>query len=103
MVIDWVAHARRTIESLGAQWSVSPGSGSITGILAAPYGEVGEGATPGVASSQPEFTTMFADLAAQGAEVGATLTRGALSYKIAFVPDAPEQPSGRAVLKLEKA
>jgi hypothetical protein len=104
--IDYAVHARRSIACLGEDWTATPVDEeaqpfTIRGVLRAQYGTVlEEGMSRGVAISQPRFITMFADLG--DITVGATLSRGSVSWRVAWMPEKAELPSGRAVLELEK-
>jgi hypothetical protein len=103
---DYAVHARRSIARLGEDWTATPVDEeaqpfTIRGVLRVGYGPVlQEGMSAGVAVSQPRFITMFADLG--DITVGAVLSRGSASWRVAWVPEKPELPSGRAVLDLEK-
>lgn len=102
MPVDWKAHARRTIEALGADCPVTPAGSdppfTVRGIFAAGNMTVLEEERAGVAVMHPTFKAMAEDVA--DLAVGDAIVCGGVAYTIAEKPQ-PEQPSDQVTMRLQ--
>jgi len=93
--VDWAKHTRRILVRLGEDATVI-GATTVTarGIYSAPYQRLGLGIDGGIASSNPRFTAMTADLPATPTAV--VTSRG--THNISDIQ--PDDPGGLTVFEL---
>ena len=105
MAIDWKAHARRTVEALGADWTLKPASGApaytVRGIfVSAPVTVLDDAGHAGVGVAHPTLTAMAEDLPCAAVDDVLEHSEHGV-YAIADKP-RPEQPAGKITLILKK-
>lgn len=98
-VIDWAKHARSIVARLGRDATYTPSGGGaalpVTGIFRRPYQRM----LDMVASSDPSFFCMSADVPA--IKGGATLVIDGIAWKVKPAPEV-DPVSGAVFAKLEK-